>query len=70
MSSLFIVLSGYFLNIIVGPKQFFLSVKTELLVDFEPKLKWDLIVILNNILWVHILLREENNVLYLFAQIE
>ena len=49
---------------------FFLSVKTELLVDFEPKLKWDLIVILNNILWVHILLSEENNVVYSFAQIE
>ena len=42
----------------------FLSVKTELLVDFEPKLKWDSIVILNNILWVHILLSEENNVVY------
>ena len=42
----------------------FLSVKIELLVDFEPKLKWDLIVILNNILWAHILLSEENNVVY------
>ena len=48
----------------------FLSVKTELLVDFEPKLKWDPIVILNIILWVHILLNEENNVVYSFAQIE
>ena len=48
----------------------FLSVKTELLVDFEPKLKWDPIVFFNNISWVHILLREENNVLYSFAQIE
>ena len=55
---------------IVEPKQFFLSVKTELLVDFEPKLKWDLIVILNNISWVHILLCEENNVVYSFSQIE
>ena len=55
---------------IVRPKQFFfLSVKTELLVDFEPKLKWDPIVILNNISWVHILLSEENNVVYSFAQI-
>ena len=53
----------------VGPKQF-LSVKTELLVDFEPKLKWDSIIILNNISWVHILLREENNVVYSFSQIE
>ena len=49
---------------------FFLSVKTELLVDFEPKLKCDPIVILNNISWVHILLSEENNVVYSFAQIE
>ena len=49
---------------------FFSSVKTELLVDFEPKLKWDLIVILNNSLWVHILLSEENNVVYSFSQIE
>ena len=49
---------------------FFLSVKTELLVDFEPKLKWDPIVILNNILWVYILLSDENNVVYSFAQIE
>ena len=48
----------------------FLSVKTELLVDFEPKLKWDPIVILNNFSWVHILLCEENNVVYSFAQIE
>ena len=48
----------------------FLSVKTELLVDFEPKLKLELIVILNNISWVHILLREENNVVYSYAQIE
>ena len=48
----------------------FLSVKTELLVDFEPKLKWDPIAILNNISWVHILLSEENNVVYSFAQIE
>ena len=47
-----------------------LSVKTELLVDFEPKLKLDPIVILNNISWVHILLREENNVVYSYAQIE
>ena len=54
----------------VGPKQFFfLSVKTKLF-DFVPKLKWDSIVILNNISWVHILLREENNVVYSFAQIE
>ena len=51
-------------------KTVFLSVKTELLVDFEPKLKWDPIVILNNISWVHILLRDENNVVYSFAQIE
>ena len=51
-------------------KTVFLSVKTELLVDFEPKLKWDLIVILNNISWVHILLSEENNLVYSFAQIE
>ena len=49
---------------------FFLSAKTELLVDFEPKLKWGLIVILNTISWVHILLSEENNVVYSFAQIE
>ena len=49
---------------------FFLIVKIELLVDFEPKLKWDPIVILNNISWVHILLSEENNVVYSFAQIE
>ena len=49
---------------------FFLSIKIELFVDFEPKLKWDPIVILNNILWVHILLSEENNVVYLFVQIE
>ena len=55
---------------IVGPKQFFLSVKNELLVDFEHKLKWDPIIILNNISWVHILLSEENNVVYSFAQIE
>ena len=55
---------------IVGPKRFFLSVKTKLLVDFELKLKWDPIVILNNISWVHILLSEENNVVYSFAQIE
>ena len=48
----------------------FLSVKTELLVDFKPKLKWDPIVILNNISWVHILLSEENNVVYSFAQIK
>ena len=48
----------------------FLSVKTELLVDFEPKLTWDPIVILNNISWVHILLSEENNVVYSFAQIK
>ena len=48
----------------------FLSGKTELLVDFEPKLKWDPISILNNILWVHILFSEENNVVYSFAQIE
>ena len=48
----------------------FLSVKTELLVDFEPKLKWNTIVILNNISWVHILLSKENNVVYSFAQIE
>ena len=48
----------------------FLSVKNELLVDFESKLKWDPIVILNNISWVHILPSEENNVVYLFAQIE
>ena len=48
----------------------FLSVKIELLVDFEPKLKWDPIVISNNISWVHILLSEENNVVYSFAQIE
>ena len=54
---------------IVGPKQF-LSVKIELLVDFEPKLKWDPIVILNNISWIHILLREENNVVYSFSQIK
>ena len=55
----------------IGPKQFFfLIVKIELLVDFEPKLKWDPIVILNNISWVHILLSEENNVVYSFAQIE
>ena len=40
------------------------------MVDFEPKLKWDLIVILNNISWIHILLSEENNVVYSFAQIE
>ena len=45
----------------------FLSVKIELLVDFEPKLKWDPIVISNNISWVHILLSEENNVVYSFA---
>ena len=51
-------------------KTVFLSAKTELLVDFEPKLKWDPIVILNNISWVHILLHEENNVVYSFAQIE
>ena len=49
---------------------FFLSVKIELLVDFKPKLKWDPIVILNNISWVHILLSEENNVVYSFSQIE
>ena len=49
---------------------YFLSVKTELLVDFAPKLKWDSIVILNNISWVHILLCEENNVVYSFSQIE
>ena len=55
---------------IIGPKQFFLSVKTEFLVDFEYKLKWDPIVILNNISWVHILFSEENNVVYSFAQIE
>ena len=56
---------------IVGPKQFFfLSRKTKLLVDFEPKIKRDPIVILNNILWVHILLSEENNVVYSFDQIE
>ena len=48
----------------------FLSVKTELLVDFEPKLKWNTIFILNNISWVHILLSKENNVVYSFAQIE
>ena len=48
----------------------FLSVKTELLVDFEPKLKWDLIVILNNISWIHNLLCEENNLIYSFSQIE
>ena len=48
----------------------FLSVKIELLVDFEPKLKWDPIVILNNISWIHILLREENNVIYSFSQIK
>ena len=57
-------------GIIEPKKKIFFFVKTELLVDFEPKLKWDLIVILNNISWVHILLREENNVVYLFAQIE
>ena len=49
---------------------FFLSVKTELLVNFEPKLKWDPIVILNNISWVYILLSEENNLVYSFAQIK
>ena len=49
---------------------FFLCVKTELLVDFESNIKWDPIVILNNISWVHILLNEENNVVYSFAQIE
>ena len=48
----------------------FLIVKTKLLVDFEPKLKWDSIVILNNFLRVHILLCGENNVVYSFAQIE
>ena len=48
----------------------FLSLKTELLVDFELKLKWDPIAILNNISWVDILLIEENNVIYSFAQIE
>ena len=48
----------------------FLGVKNELLVDFEPKLKLDLIVILNKISWVHILLCEENNVVYSYAQIE
>ena len=53
---------------IVGLKQFFKCIK--LLVDFVPKLKWDSIVILNNISWVHILLSEENNVVYSFAQIE
>ena len=51
-------------------KTVFLSAKTELLIDFEPKLKWDPIVILNNISCVHILLREEKNVVYSFAQIE
>ena len=71
--SLFICYSLYFVNVdfgvfCVGPKLFFfLSVKTELLVDFEPKLKWDPIIISNNISWVHILLREENNVVYSFA---
>ena len=49
---------------------FLKSVKTDLFVDFEPKLKWDPIVILNNISWVYILLSEENNVVYSFAQIE
>ena len=48
----------------------FLSLKTELLVYFELKLKWDLIVILKKNLWVHILLSEDNNVVYPFAQIE
>ena len=51
-------------------KTVFLSVKTKLLVDIVPKLKWDPIAILNNISWVHILLSEENNVVYSFAQIE
>ena len=54
----------------VGLKQFFFSVKIELLVDFEPKLKRDPIVNLNNILSIHILLSEENNVVYSFAQVE
>ena len=48
----------------------FLGVKTEFLVDFEPKLKWDPIIISNKISWVYILLREENNVVYSLAQIE
>ena len=48
----------------------FLSLKAELLVDFEPKLKWDPIAILKNISWVHILLSEDNNVVYPFSQIE
>ena len=51
-------------------KRFFLSVKPELLVNLKPKLKWDPIVILNNISWVHILLCGENNVVYSFAQID
>ena len=55
---------------VLDQNSFFLSVKIELLVDFEPKLKWDPIVILNNILWVHILLSEENNVVYSFSRIE
>ena len=54
----------------VRPKQFFFSVKIELLVDFEPKLKRDPIVNLNNISSVHIILSEKNNVVYSFAQIK
>ena len=48
----------------------FLRVKAEFLIDFEPKLKWDPIIILYNISWVRILFHEENNVVYSFAQIE
>ena len=48
----------------------FLSVKNELLVDFESKLTWDPIFILNNISWVHIILSEKNNVVYSFSQIK
>ena len=61
---------GLILRISCWTKTVFFKCKTELLVDFEPKLKWDSIVILNNILWIHILLSEENNVVYSYAQIE
>ena len=48
----------------------FLGVNTKFFVDFEPKLKWYPIIISNKISWVLILLSEENNVVYSFAQIE